>query len=149
MPIANNQTDTDSQTDKLIRNERRGTWFALMVVLVLATTLVLGDDTRRALLLALAIGIVFFIAWSGHRRTRDTRNAARERRNAVLHDELRQEAITRACKWAFFAVLGALASFCLLSAVVTISAPGQLVAALAVALGATVFLMAFLLLDRD
>lgn len=139
---------TDNQTDKLVRNERRGVWLALIVVLVLASTLVLGSDTRRALLQALAIAIVFAIIWLGQQRTRGMKNAIRERRDAVMRDELRQSAITHACKWALFTVLGALASFCFLSVLVTISVPGQLVAALAIALAATAFLAVFLLLDR-
>src|SRR3546814_11373938 len=100
--------DTGNQTDKLIRNERHGVWFALMVVLVLAATLVLGSDTRRALLLALAIGIVFVVTWLGQRRVRDTQNAIRETHDAVMHDEFRQVAITHPYQWAFFTVLGSL-----------------------------------------
>jgi O-antigen ligase len=140
--------DTDNQTDQLVRNERRGVWLALVVVLVLAATLVLGSDTRRALLLALAIGIVFAVTWLSQQRTRGMKGAIREKRDAVMHDELRQAAITHAYKWAFFTVLGALASFCLLSTVVSISVSGQLVAALTVALAVIAFLMVFLLLDR-
>lgn len=139
---------TDDQTDKLVRNERRGVWLALIVVLVLASTLVLGSDTRRALLQALAIAIVFVIIWLGQQRTRGMKNAIRERRDAVMRDELRQSAITHAGKWAFFTVLGALASFCLLSVLVTLSVSGQLVAALAIMLAVTAFLAVFLLLDR-
>lgn len=140
--------DADNQIEKLVRNERRGVWVALLVVLVLAATLVLGSDTRRALLVALAIGIVFVVTWLGQQRTRGTKNAIREKRDAVMHDELRQAAIARAYKWAFFSVLGTLAAFCLLSMIVTISVSGQMVAALTVALAATAFLAIFLLLDR-
>lgn len=141
--------DADNQTDQLIKNERRGVWFALAVVLALAATLLFGSDTRRALLLALAIGIVFVVIWLGQQRMRGTRNAIREKRNAVMHDELRHTAISRAYQWAFFATVGALASFCLLSTVVTISVPGQMVAALTIALAVTAFLALFLLFDRD
>jgi hypothetical protein len=141
--------DTDNQINKLIRTERRGVWLALTVVLVLAATLVLGSDTRRAVLLALAIAIVLIVTWLGQQRTRGTTSALREQRDAVTHDELRQAAIAHAYQWAFFTVLGALALFCLLSIAMTINIPGQMVAALAVALGATAFLAIFLLQDRD
>ncbi|EIL99927.1 hypothetical protein [Rhodanobacter thiooxydans] len=65
-----------------------------------------------------------------------------------MHDELRQAAIAHAYKWAFFTVIGALAAFCLSSIFVTISISGQMMAALTIALAATVFLAIFLLLDR-
>ncbi|WP_426702836.1 hypothetical protein ACPPVV_07545 [Rhodanobacter sp. Col0626] len=139
----------DDQTDRLVRNERRGVWLALVVVLALAATLALGSDTRRALLLALAIGIVFAVTCLSQQRLRGPKEALRARHEVVLHDELRQAAITHAYKWAFFAVLGALASFCLMSTVMTIALPGQMVAALTVALGATAFLAVFLLHDRE
>lgn len=140
---------THDETDKLVKNERRGVWLALIVVLALAATLVLGSDTRRALLLALAIGIIFAITWLSQQRTRGSKNAIREKRDAVLHDELRQAAMAHAYQWAFFAMLGALISFCLLSAIVTIVVSTQMVAALTVAVGVSVFLGAFLLFDRD
>lgn len=141
--------DTGDQTDKLARNERRGVWLALVVVLALAATLVLGSDTRRTLLRALAIGIVFAVTWLSQQRSRGAKDAIRATREVVMHDEWRQVAISRAYQWAFFAVLGALVSFCLLSTVMTIDLPGQMVAALTVALGTSVFLAAFLLYDRD
>ncbi|MEO7067040.1 MAG: hypothetical protein ABI114_09055 [Rhodanobacter sp.] len=139
----------DDQTDKLVKNERRGVWLALIVVLALAATLVLGSDTRRALLLALGIGIVFAVTWLGQQRTRGAKNVIREKREVVLHDELRQVAIARAYQWAFFTMLGALITFCLLSTVVVVSLSALMVAALTVALGVSVFLGAFLLFDRD
>lgn len=141
--------DTDTQVNKLIRNERRGVWLALAVVLVLAATLVFGNDTRRALLLALSIAIVFIVTWLAQQRTRGTTGALRQQRDAVTHDELRQAAIAHAYQWAFVVVLGALALFCLISRVMAINLPGQMVAALAIALGATAFLAIFLLRDRD
>ena len=141
--------NVDDQTDKLVKNERRGVWLALVVVLVLAAAPVLGSDTRRALLLVLPIGIVFAVIWLGQQRTRGTKHAVGERREAVMNDELRQSAIPRASQWAFFTVLGALAAFCLVRMVVSITLSGQILAALTVALGAIVFLALFLLFDRD
>lgn len=140
--------DNDNQINKLVRNERRGVWFALLVVVVLAATLVLGSETRRALLLALAISIVFVVTWLAQQRTRGAKNTLREKRDIVMSDELRQAAIAQAYKWAFFVVLGTLAAFCLLSTAVTISVTGQMVAALSIAFAVTVFLASYLLLDR-
>ncbi len=138
----------DDQTGKLIRNERRGVWLALAVVVLLAGTLIVGSDTRRALLSALAIGIVFAVIWLGQQRTRGTQDTILAKREIVEQDELRQTAVGQAYKWAFLVVLTALASFCLLSTIVTIQLSSQMVAALTVALGATVFLGVFLLHDR-
>ncbi|HEY8587847.1 MAG TPA: hypothetical protein VIL60_14135 [Rhodanobacter sp.] len=140
--------DTDNQTDKLVRNERHGVWLALLVVVALAATLVLASETRRALLLALAISIVFAVTWLAQQRTRGTKNTLREKRDIVMSDELRQAAIAKAYKWAFFAVLGTLATFCLVSTAVAISASGQMVAALSIALAVSAFLASFLLFDR-
>lgn len=132
-------------TEQLIRNERRGIWLALLVVATLAATLVLGSDTRRALLLALAVAIVFAVAWLSLKRTR---GAAGATRTAVLHDELRQAAMAVAYQWAFVIVLAALAAFCLLSTVVTIDVSGQRLAACVIALAASAFLAIFLIRDR-
>lgn len=139
---------TDHQIDTWVRNERRGVWLALVVVLLLAATLVFGSDTRRALLLALAIGIVFVVTWLTQQRTRGTKNSIRETRDAAIDDELRQTAIARAYQWAFLAVLGALALFCLLSTVLTIAISASMLAALTITIAVTAFLVTFLLLDR-
>ena len=138
------QHEADGQIDRLVRNERRGIGLALIVVLVLAATLVFGSDTRRALLAAMAVGIVTGVTWLGRRRPRGPRSEAQERHQAVMHDELRQVAIAHAYKWAFFTLLGALAIFCLLSVIVAITLPAQMLAALTVALGVTAFLAIFL-----
>lgn len=140
--------DTDNPADKLVRNERRGVWFALLVVIALAATLLVGADTQRALMLALAISIVFGVIWLQQQRMRGSRKTLRETRDVVMHDELRQTAIAHAYRWAFFAVLAALAGFCLLSSIMDINVTGQLVAALGIALAVTAFLVAFLLFDR-
>ena len=140
--------DTDDQADKLMRNERRGVWLALVVVLVLATTLVLRSDIRHALLLALTVSITFAVIWLGQQRTHGAKDTLQVKRETVMHDELRQIAIAQAYKWGFIAVLAALGLLCLASTIVTIDLPGQMVAALTVALGATTFLVTFLLRDR-
>jgi hypothetical protein len=139
----------DDQVEKLARNERRGIWTALVVVLALAATAILQDDTRRALLTALAIGVVFAVTWLGQQRVRGAKKALRATREVVLRDEWRQAAIALAYKWAFFAMLGTLVAFCLLSVFVPIDLSGQMVATLTVALGTCAFLTVFLLRDGD
>ncbi|MEO7072821.1 MAG: hypothetical protein ABI300_07675 [Rhodanobacter sp.] len=134
-----------SDTDKLVRNERRGVWLALIVVLGLASTLMMGSDTRRALLTGMAIAIVFAVAWLGQSRTR---NAHKQSRDVVMHDELRQVALARAYRWAFLVAMAALAGFCVLSAVLVLQVSAQMLAALAVALGVSAFLGFFLAFDR-
>jgi hypothetical protein len=135
----------DNATDKLVRNERRGIWLALAVVLALASTLVMGSDTRRALLTVLPIAIVFAVIWLAQSRTRIARKRDRD---AVTHDELRQLALAHAYRWAFLVVLAALAGFCLASTVLAFDLSAQMLAALTVMLGVSAFLVLFLLFDR-
>lgn len=117
-------------------------------MLTLTSTLVIGSDTQRALLTAMAVTIVFAVTWLGQSSTRKLRGDVRKSRDAVMHDELRQAALASAYKWAFLAMLGALAAFCLSSTVLAIGLPGQMLAALTLALGASVFLALLLLFDR-
>ena len=138
----------DDQTAKLIKNERRGVWLALLIVLALAASLILDSEARRSFLSVLAIGIIFAVTWLNQQRTRGTKKTLREKREVVLHDELRQLALARAYQWAFFTLLGVLISFCLLSTVIAFGLSAQTVAAVTVALGVSVFLGAFLTFDR-
>jgi Mn2+/Fe2+ NRAMP family transporter len=132
----------DHTTDKLVRNERRGIWLALVMVQALALTLLMGSDTRRALLTALPIAIVVAMIWLAQ-------SLARKRdRDVVTHDELRQTALAHAYRWAFLVVLAALAGFCLSSTVLAFDLSAQMLAALTVTLGASAFLALFLLFDR-
>ena len=104
----------------------------------------MGSDTRRALLTATAIAIVFAVIWLAQSRTR----IARQRdRDVVTHDELRQAALAHAYRWAFLVVLAALAGFCLSSTVVAFDLSAQMLAALTVTLGVSAFLALFLLFD--
>jgi FtsH-binding integral membrane protein len=135
----------DHTTDKLVRNERRGIWLALVMVLVLALTLLMGSDARRALLTALPIAIVVAMIWLAQSRTRIARKRDRD---VVTHDELRQTALAHAYRWAFLVVLAALAGFCLSSTVLAFDLSAQMLAALTVTLGASAFLALFLLFDR-
>lgn len=136
-------------TSRLVKNERRGIWLALVVVMALAATLVVDSDTRRALLTGLALAIVFAVTWLGQKTTRKNRGETGDNRMAFMQDEWRLAALARAYKWAFFAVLAALSAFCMFSAVVvTIEISASMLAALIVALGVTVFLGFFLLFDR-
>lgn len=136
----------DPPSSKLVRNERRGIWLALAVVLALASTLAMGGDTRRALLTALAIAIVFAVSWLARSPTRTARQRDRD---AVMHDELRQTALARAYRVAFFIMLTVLCVYCLASAVLVLAMSAQMLAALTVALGVSAFLALFLLFDRD
>lgn len=141
------QSESDA-TDRMVKNERRGVWLALVVILALALTLVIGSDTRRALLTGMVVAIVFAVTWLGQCSSGKSRSDIRKSRDAVMHDELRHAALASAYKWAFFAILGTLATFCVLSTVLTFGMSTQMLAALTVALGASVFLILFLLKDR-
>ncbi|MDA3876280.1 MAG: hypothetical protein PF483_04250 [Halothiobacillus sp.] len=137
------------QTDHLIKTERRGIWFALIVVLVLTAALVAASETRRALLtVVVPIGIAFGAIWVARGSRGVAAKAGPEHRKLVTHDELRLAAISRAYKWAFFLMLGELTAFCLVSVTAAVHLPGQMVAALAVASGAFAFLASFLVFDR-
>ncbi len=140
--------ENDDTTSRLVKNERCGDWLALVVVMVLATTLFLDNETRRALLTGLAVALVFAVTWLGQKAARRTRSNIGESRKAEMQDEWRLGALPRAYKWAFAAVLAALSAFCMTSAVTPIEISASMLAALVVALGATVLLGSFLLFDR-
>ncbi len=94
------------------------------------------------------MAIVFAVTWLGQSSSGKSRSDIRKSRDAVMHDELRHAALASAYKWAFFAILGTLATFCVLSTVLTFGMSTQMLAALTVALGASIFLALFLLKDR-
>ncbi len=138
----------DDLTSRLVKNERRGVWLALAVVMALATTLAVDSDTRRALLTGLAVVIVFAVTWLGQKAARSSRGNSGESRKAVMQDEWRLAALASAYKWAFVAVIAALSAFCMTSAITSVEISASMLAALIVALGVTVFLGFFLLFDR-
>jgi hypothetical protein len=138
----------DVNTSGLVKNERRGIWLALVVVMILATTLVVDSDTRRALLTGLAVAIVFAVTWLGQKAARRTSGNSSESRRSMMQDEWRLAALARAYKWAFVAVLATLSGFCIASALTSIEISASMLAALVVAMGVTVFLGFFLLFDR-
>lgn len=138
----------DDATSSLVKNERRGVWVALGVIMFLAATLFVDSDTRHALLTALAVAIVLAVTWLGQKATRRTGANIRESRKAVMQDEWRLAALARAYQWAFVAVLAALSAFCIASAITSIEISPPMLAALIVALGVTAFLGFFLLFDR-
>ncbi len=148
------RSDSPDKTDKLVRQERRGIWLSLASVLVLGFVLVLDHTTqvpttvRHALLTLLPLGIVFGTIWVNRGQRGIRESELRESRQAVMHDELRQVAMQRAYKAAFLILLGALAAYAVACAVVRIDWSAQIVAATMVALGAAVFLAAFLIYDR-
>lgn len=110
----------DDTTSALVKNERRGIWLALVVVMVLATTLFVDNETRRALLTGLAVALVFTVTWLGQKAAGRTRSNLGESRKAVMQDEWRLAALGKACKWAFVAVLAGLSAVCMTSAVTPI-----------------------------
>lgn len=138
----------NDHTSALVKNERRGIWLALGVVIVLATTLVLDVDTRQTLLTGMPVVLVFVVIWLGQKAARRSKGNIGKNREAVMQDEWRLAALARAYKWAFFAVLTILSAFCIISAVTSIEIPAPMLAALVVALGVTLFLAFFLLFDR-
>ena len=143
------KNETEDQTDRWIKTERRGIWLALIVAIALTAALVAASETRRALLtVVVPIGIVLGAIWVNRGTGAGAAKPSLERRELVTHDESRLAAISRATKWAFFLMLGELSIFCLMSATSGLDLPGQMVAALAVASGAIAFLVAFLLFDR-
>lgn len=143
------KNQTEDQTDRLIRAERRGIWLALIVVLTLTAALVFAGETRRLLLTEVVpLCIVFGAIWINRGTRGVAAKAIQEHRELVTHDELRLAAISRAYKWAFLLMLGELSAFCLMSATVGVDLSGQMVAVLAVAAGAIGFLACFLLFDR-
>jgi len=147
--IATMKNQTEDQTDRLIKTERRGIWLALIVVLALAAALVFAGETRRLLLTEVVpLCIVFGAIWINRGTGGVTAKVKSEHRELIAHDELRQAAISRAYKWAFLLMLGELSAFCLMSAIAGVDLPGQLVAVLAMAAGAIGFLACFLLFDR-
>jgi O-antigen ligase len=138
----------DDTANSLVKNERRGVWLALVVIMILATTLVVDSDTRRALLTGLAVALVFAVTWLGQKAVRKSPDNSGESRKAVMQDEWRLAALARSYKWAFVAVLAALSAFCITSAITSIDISASMLAALIVALAVTVFLGFFLLFDR-
>jgi hypothetical protein len=141
--------ETEGQTDRLIKTERRGIWLALIVVLALTAALVFAGETRRLLLTEVVpFCIVFGAIWINRGTGGAATKPSSEYRALVTHDELRLAAISRAYKWAFLLMLGELSAFCLMSAIVGVDLSGQMVAVLAVAAGAIGFLACFLLFDR-
>lgn len=142
------QKNESDAINRLVKNERRGIWLALIVVTTLALTLMVDIDMRRTLSTGIAVTIVLAVAWLTRSGSRKFREDVQENRDAVMHDELRQTALASAYKWAFLTMLGALAAFCLSSTVLEFAMPGLMLAALTIALGASVFLALFLLFDQ-
>ncbi|MEO6800431.1 MAG: hypothetical protein ABI178_10890 [Rhodanobacter sp.] len=143
------KNETEGQTDRLIKTERRGIWLALMVVLALTAALVFAGETRRLLLTEVVpLCIVFGAIWINRGTGGVAAKTSTEHRELVTHDELRLATISRAYKWAFFLILGELTAYCLLGATAGIDLPGQMVAVLAMASGAIGFLACSLLFDR-
>lgn len=140
-------------TDLMIRRERRGIAGALVLLLVLAagSAMVLADAPIRAtspffFIAALTAPLVVATSLS---RTLLARRGLAARRKAIRDDEGRQAAIDRACRYALVATLVPMAVYALLSQAYPFPAPIAVLLAGFVALGATTFLVSFLVLDRS
>ncbi|MDG2536414.1 hypothetical protein P5Y53_01915 [Dyella jiangningensis] len=147
---------THSQIDRMIRLERRGIWLCLMVILLLGAVVLLAGATHDPTLAQLArwimsiiipLAIVFGAVWV-NRAQDGSAPESKENREAIVHDELRQVATYKAFRAGFFAMLCALAVFCLLSFVTTLIWSAGLLAATTITLGIAVFLGSFLFYDR-
>jgi hypothetical protein len=143
------KNETEHQSDRLIKSERRGIWVALIVVLALTAAFVLAGETRQLLLTAVVpLCIVFGAIWINRGKGGAATKMSLEHRKLIAHDESRLVAISRAYKCAFFLMLGGLSAYCLASVTTGGDLPGQMVAVLAVVTGAIGFLACFLLFDR-
>jgi hypothetical protein len=143
------KSETEDQTDRLIKSERRGIWVALMVVLALTAAFAFAGETRRVLMAEVVpFGIIFGAIWINRGKRAGAGKTTSKHRELVSHDELRLSAISRSYKWAFLLMLGELSAFCVVSAATGSDLPGQMVALLAVVAGAIGFLACFLLFDR-
>jgi hypothetical protein len=143
------KNETEDQTDRLIKSERRGIWVALMVVRALTAAFAFAGETRRVLMSEVVpFCIMFGAIWINRGKRAGAGKTSSKHRELVSHDELRLSAISRSYKWAFLLMLGELSAFCVVSAATGSDLPGQMVALLAVVAGAIGFLACFLLFDR-
>jgi hypothetical protein len=146
----------DDNSDRLVRQERRGLWLALLVIVILGiVALVVGmssdpASTRYAerLMTLVPMVIIFGAIWVNRLQPSAKAAQLKEQRRAMLGDELRLIASQHAFRAGFLSMLGAQALFCVLSFVVTLSWSAGMLAAATVGLGTVVFLGVFLFYDR-
>lgn len=148
--------DTQDPTDRMIRLERRGIWLALLIILLLGAVALIAGTTQDSALarqaqwmmsVVIPMTIVIGAAWVG-RRQGNAAPESKERRKAILGDELRLVATYKAFRAGFLAMLLALAASFLLTATNTLIWSAGLLAATTCAFGIAVFLGAFLFYDR-
>lgn len=148
--------NSDDQSDRLVRHERRGLWLSLLVIVLLGVVaLMVGMSsdpakTRYAerLMTLIPLVIIFGAIWVNRLQPRAKPAQMKEQRLAMLSDELRLIASQHAFRAGFLSMLGAQALFCLLSFVMTLSWTAGMLSAATVALGTVVFLGVFLFYDR-
>jgi hypothetical protein len=148
--------NSDEQGDRLVRLERRGLWLSLLVMVLLGAVALLAglsSDPAKALyaerlMTLIPMVIIFGAIWVNRLQHGAKPAEVKEQQRAMLNDELRLIATQYAFRAGFLAMLGALALFCLLSFVVTLSWSAGLLAAATVTLGTAVFIGVFLFYDR-
>jgi lysylphosphatidylglycerol synthetase-like protein (DUF2156 family) len=147
---------TDDQTDRMIRLERRGIWLALVVIVLLGAVVLLAGETHDPALARVAqwimstvipMTIVLGAVWV-NRLQNGSASESKNKREAILDDELRHIAAFKAFRAGFLVMLGTQAIFCLLSSTAMLAWSAGLLAAITITFGIAVFLGCFLFYDR-
>ena len=147
--------DALDATETLTRFARRGLWLALLLILLLGVYALTNvfPQSRAAhyggwLMSLLPITIVFAIVWLRSSLRGENAHAANAVMHAVLHDELRQISLHKAYRAAFFGMLLCQPILGFALAWMPLPAAPQIMATVTVLVGASVFLLTFLLCDR-
>jgi hypothetical protein len=147
-------SDADRVDDQLIQFSRRGLWAALLAVTALAACALAINlypgaaamAQRLMMLMPVAIVIAVVAVGSSLRGVSAKERAAAVRR--LHNDELRQQSLATACRYALAAVMIAQPVLALLLTVVTVPYPVLLMASASAFVGVAVLLCSMLLLDR-
>jgi len=140
----------------MIRLERRGIWLALAVILLLGAVILiagasndpsLARPARWIMSTVIPMTVVFGAVWV-NRLQNGSASESKEKREAILDDELRHAAMHKAFRAGFLAVLCMQAIVCMLSSTAMLAWPAGLLAAATMTLGIAVFLGSFLFYDR-
>lgn len=140
-------------SDTLIQRERRGIMGALCIIVLLSAAAIarwaeweLPWPTLGIIMAAIVIPFVTISSLSPS--LRGYRSIA-AKRHVIRIDETRRVAMDRACRYAFVTLLALLCAGMVCTALWPSYASATVILASSVVLGATVFLVAFLLLDRS
>lgn len=148
--------DAHDATETLTRFARGGLWLALLLILLLGVYAVLTNVFPQSsaahyggwLMSLLPIAIVIAIVWLRSSIRGANAHAANAPMQAVLHDELRQMSMHKACRAAFFGMLLCQPILGFTLAWMALPAAPQIMATVTVLVGACVFIATFLLCDR-